>query len=452
MRKKIQRSMILCIAVALAVSYLVSVVLVYQRTLRIVRGEIRQEAGYISAALDISGEDYLNELDIDDGTRITLIDANGDVEYDSMGGDYNFENHSSRPEFQEALRTGSGEATRRSDSIGQDMFYYAKRLDDGNVLRVSKTVSSTFALAMSILPVMTAAAVLMLVFAVFLSKWQAKRLVAPINNLDLDDPLRNDIYEELTPLLQRIDRQNREKESVDNMRKEFTANVSHELRTPLTSISGYAEILKEGMVLPEDVRSFSENIYNEAQRLIRLIEDIMKLSKLDEGGILLEKEDVDLYELMVEIVKRLQNIAGKRNVTMDLQGEHVYVHGVRQVLDEMCYNICENAIKYNKDHGFVTILVWKAQNGPKVLVEDTGIGIPQEEQKRIFERFYRVDKSHSKETGGTGLGLSIVKHGAMLHNAEVKVTSSVGQGTIMEISFEDEEGRPVEQITEAIPD
>lgn len=437
MRKKIQRSMILCIAMALAVSYLVSVVLIYQRTQRIVRGEIRQEAGYICAALEISGEDYLKELDIDEGTRITLIDADGDVKYDSMGGDYNFENHSSRPEFQEAVRTGSGEAARRSDSLGQDMFYYAQRLGDGNVLRVSKTVSSTFALAMSILPVMTAAAALMLIFAVFFSKWQARRLVAPINNLDLDDPLRNDIYEELTPLLQRIDRQNREKESVDNMRKEFTANVSHELRTPLTSISGYAEILKEGMVLPEDVRGFSENIYNEAQRLIRLIEDIMKLSKLDEGGILLEKEDVDLYELIMEIIRRLQNIAEKKNVTMDLQGEHVYVHGVRQVLDEMCYNVCENAIKYNRDGGSVTILVLKSPNGPKVLAEDTGIGIAPEEQKRIFERFYRVDKSHSKETGGTGLGLSIVKHGAMLHNAEVKVTSALGQGTIMEICFED---------------
>ena len=225
------------------------------------------------------------------------------------------------------------------------------------------------------------------------------------------------------------------KEQIDAMRKEFLSNVSHELKTPLTSISGYAEIMKNGLVKPEDMKVFSERIYNEASRLITLVEDIIKLSKLDEGAIEVEKEDVDLYELTREIVSRLAPQAESRNVHLEVTGENVIYHGVRQILDEMIYNICENAVKYNKKGGSVSVWVGATLKGKKVIVSDTGIGIPKDQQERIFERFYRVDKSHSKETGGTGLGLSIVKHGAIMHNAQIHVESEEGKGTKMEITF-----------------
>ena len=220
-----------------------------------------------------------------------------------------------------------------------------------------------------------------------------------------------------------------------DMRKEFSANVSHELKTPLTSILGYAEIMKSGIVNQDDMIRFSEKIYKEASRLITLIEDIIKLSKLDEQDTIMEEENLDLYELCLDICNRLTFQAVKRNVLIEMTGENVKYTGVKQILDEMIYNICENAIKYNVDGGNVKVWAGNTPQGLKIIVEDTGIGIPEDEKERIFERFYRVDKSHSKETGGTGLGLSIVKHGAIYHNAEIHVESTLGKGTKMEIIF-----------------
>ena len=228
---------------------------------------------------------------------------------------------------------------------------------------------------------------------------------------------------------------NRPEDEIQKMRKEFSANVSHELKTPLTSISGYAEIMKSGMVNREDMISFSERIYNEASRMIALIDDIIKLSKLDEESIEVEWEDVDLYELSAEIIDRLAMSAKKRLVQVELQGEQVIYHGVKQMLDEMIFNLCENAIKYNVPDGTVTIYVGNTPEGIKVIIEDTGIGIPKDQQERVFERFYRVDKSHSKKTGGTGLGLSIVKHAAIYHHAQIRLESEVGKGTKMEVVF-----------------
>ena len=228
---------------------------------------------------------------------------------------------------------------------------------------------------------------------------------------------------------------NRAEDEILKMRKEFSANVSHELKTPLTSISGYAEIMKSGMVNREDMIAFSERIYNEASRMITLIDDIIKLSKLDEESMEVEWEDVDLYELSHEIIDRLAMSAKKRSVQVELQGEPVVYYGVRQMLDEMIFNLCENAIKYNVPEGKVTIWVGNTPEGIKVVVEDTGIGIPENQQERVFERFYRVDKSHSKKTGGTGLGLSIVKHAAIYHHAQIHVDSEVGKGTRMEVLY-----------------
>lgn len=436
LKKKIQNSMIIVVLTSLILTYGTMIFVVYYQTMEILKNEIQQEADYIEAAVCISGVSYLEDMDaVRENTRVTLIDASGEVLYDSGKQEEHLENHLDRPEIQEALKSGSGQDVRRSETLDQDMFYYAVRLDNGTVLRVSKNMETVFSTAMSILPMMGVVACCMVIFALLLAKWQTAKLIYPINHLNLAEPMENDMYEELTPLLQSIDKQNREKDAVANMRKEFSANVSHELKTPLTSISGYAEIMKDGLVRPEDMKTFSERIYNEASRLITLVEDIMKLSKLDEGAVELEKEEVDFYMLTREICSRLAPQAEKRNVRVEVTGEPVHYLGVRQVLDEMLYNMIENAIKYNKEGGLVSVWVGNTLQGIKIIVRDTGIGIPKEEQERIFERFYRVDKSHSKATGGTGLGLSIVKHGALMHGAKIDVDSEVNKGTKMELIF-----------------
>ena len=436
MRKKIQSSMILVITLTMLIAYGITTLVVYRQTIRIMEGEVRQEADYINVALDTSGESYLKTMDnVHVDTRITLIDPDGKVKYDSKEDDVTLQNHKNRPEVKAALKNGSGQDIRESNTLNKEMFYYAVKLENGDILRVSKTVDTAFRTAMKVFPAMGLIALIMLVFAGILVKWQVTRLIRPINRLDLENPLENDVYEELTPLLQSIDKQNKEKDAVANMRKEFSANVSHELKTPLTSISGYAEIMKSGLVKPEDMKGFAERIYNEARRLITLVEDIIKLSKLDEGNVQLEKEEVDLYKLTREILTRLSPQAAKRKVHVEVTGEPVEYVGIRQILDEMIYNICENAIKYNKEGGKLIVWVGNTLQGKKVCVTDTGIGIPENETDRIFERFYRVDKSHSKETGGTGLGLSIVKHGAMLHGAKIHVDSKLGEGTKIELIF-----------------
>ena len=436
LKKKIQNSMILVVLTSLILTYGTMIFVVYYQTMEILKDEIQQEADYIEAAVSISGVSYLEDMDeVRENTRVTLIADSGEVLYDSGKREEDLENHLERPEIQEALKTGSGHDVRRSETLDQDMFYYAVKLDDGTVLRVSKNMGTVFSTAMSIFPMMGMIACCMVIFALLLAKWQTAKLIYPINHLNLAEPLENDMYEELTPLLQSIDKQNREKDAVANMRKEFSANVSHELKTPLTSISGYAEIMKDGLVRPEDMKTFSERIYNEASRLITLVEDIMKLSKLDEGAVELEKEEVDFYMLTREICIRLAPQAEKRHVRVEVTGEPVHYLGVRQVLDEMLYNMIENAIKYNKEGGLVSVWVGNTLQGIKIIVRDTGIGIPKEEQERIFERFYRVDKSHSKATGGTGLGLSIVKHGALMHGAKIHVESEVNKGTKMELIF-----------------
>ena len=437
MKAKIQKSMLLVLFVTLLIFYALLTLFMYQKNLTLLKEEVNQEARYIRTAIDISGPEYLKEMDsVDAKTRITRISAEGTVLYDSGNDAETLENHSKRPEVKKALANGVGDDVRVSGTVGKEMYYYAILLQDGSVLRVAKTMDNLGAMARDSLPVIGALAVVMMIFAGVLGRWQTERLIRPINELDIEHPLENVTYEELRPLLTAMDRRNREKAAVEDMRKEFSANVSHELKTPLTSISGYAEIMKNGMVRAEDIPNFSERIYKEAKRLITLIEDIIKLSKLDEGSVEIEKEEVDLYELSREIISRLSMQASMKHVHVSLSGEPVTYVGIRQILDEMIYNICENAIKYNVEGGSVSVWVGSTLSGPKIQVTDTGIGIPKEHQERIFERFFRVDKSHSKERGGTGLGLSIVKHGALLHNAKVRVESDTGKGTRMEILFE----------------
>ena len=446
MRKKIQRSMVMVLAVTLLLSYIILTLITYNRNLDTLEAKVRQEAKYIQAAINISGAEYLEEMDgVDWTTRVTQIDENGDVLYDTRRDSSTLENHSGRKEVREALAEGEGEDVRMSDTVGQEMYYYALLLDDGTVLRASKSMDGLVRTALGNLPVMAGLAAIMLILAYFMAKWQTRRLVKPIYDLDLEHPLDNETYDELTPFLEAMDRQNKEKEAVSNMRKEFSANVSHELKTPLTSISGYAEIMKNGMVRPQDIPLFSERIYKEARRLITLVEDIIKLSKLDEESVELEKQDVDLYELTREIISRLSPQASQKSIRMEVTGEPVKYFGIRQILDEMIYNVCENAIKYNNEYGRVSVWVGNTLDGPKITVSDTGIGIPEEHHERIFERFYRVDKSHSKEIGGTGLGLSIVKHAAAYHGAKIQMESELGVGTTVTVTFPAAKRAPAEQ-------
>ena len=439
MRSKIQRSMILVLCITLAISYLLLTVAVYNQTFQNLQAEVEQEARYIKEAIDISGTDYLEAMDnVQQNTRVTVITPEGNVVYDTKDDELTLANHKNRIEVKAALLHGEGRDVRVSDTIKERSIYYALLLKDGNVLRVSRTVDNVLPMFIQVLPYITVIAVVMICFAIILARWQTSRLIRPINELDLNEPLKNEIYEEFKPLLERIDKQNKEKDAAAQMRKEFSANVSHELKTPLTSISGYAEIMKSGLVKPEDMPKFSERIYDEACRLITLVEDIIKLSKLDEERVEIEKEDVDLYELAMDVCSRLSLPAERKGVQIKVHGESVICHGVRPVLQEMIYNICANGIKYNKDGGKLDVWVGNTLSGKKVIVRDSGIGIPKEDLDRIFERFYRVDKSHSKQSGGTGLGLSIVKHGAMLHQAEVHVESELGKGTKMELIFKND--------------
>lgn len=436
MRQKMQHSMVFVLTATLVIAYIFLTGIMYRQTVTTVEEEIHREADYISKAVQISGTEYLNQMDeVRANTRITWISAEGTVLYDSTEDEHTFENHKNRPEVKKAFAKGEGEDIRKSNTIGEEMCYYAEKMPDGTVLRVSRTMNSAMKSAFHILPFMIFLALVMIVTAWLLSKWQIERLIRPINTLDLEKPLEQEMYPELQPLLERIEQSNKEKEAVAAMRREFSANVSHELKTPLTSISGYAEIMKDGLVRPEDMQHFSEKIYQEASRLITLVEDIIKLSRLDEGRVELEKEEVDLYELSREIISRLAPQAAKNRVRLELTGESVKYTGIRRILDEMIYNITENAIKYNNPGGKVSVWAGNTLQGKKVVVTDNGIGIPEDQIDRIFERFYRVDKSHSKERGGTGLGLSIVKHGVMLHHGEVHVESKLGEGTRIELVF-----------------
>lgn len=436
MRQKMQHSMVFVLTATLVIAYIFLTGIMYRQTVTTVEEEIHREADYISKAVQISGTEYLNQMDeVRANTRITWISAEGTVLYDSTEDEHTFENHKNRPEVKKAFAKGEGEDIRKSDTIGEEMCYYAEKMSDGTVLRVSRTMNSAMKSAFHILPFMIFLALIMIVTAWLLSKWQIERLIRPINTLDLENPLEQEMYPELQPLLERIEQSNKEKEAVAAMRREFSANVSHELKTPLTSISGYAEIMKDGLVRPEDMQHFSEKIYQEASRLITLVEDIIKLSRLDEGRVELEKEEVDLYELSREIISRLAPQAAKNRVRLELTGESVKYTGIRQILDEMIYNITENAIKYNNPGGKVSVWAGNTLQGKKVVVTDNGIGIPEDQIDRIFERFYRVDKSHSKERGGTGLGLSIVKHGVILHHGGVHVESTLGEGTRIELVF-----------------
>lgn len=434
LRTKIHKGMLLLIAVTLLISYSTFTYIVYRQSVTISRNEVRQEAQYIKRLLAGTSSNLLQTIDTAlSNTRITVIDTNGTVLYDSNTG-IEFENHLLRPEVQKALKGKIGEDIRTSDTLGTKMFYYAEMVD-GKVLRIAKKFDTVWVTALRILPVVLGMAVIMLFFAYALAKILAEKIIVPINQIDLVNPLERKNYDEIIPLLASIEKQNMEKEKIDTMRKEFSANVSHELKTPLTSISGYAELIKDGIVQKQDIQNFAERIYTEAQRLIGLIDNIILVSKLDEDKGDVKKENIDLYPLLLEICNRLNPIARKKNVYVEMSGENICIFGIRYIIDEMLYNLCENAIKYNKQNGTVKIWVGKDLVTNKIIIEDSGIGIDKEHQERIFERFYRADKSHNGKIGGSGLGLSIVKHGAVIHDMRITVQSEPGKGSVFTLEW-----------------
>ena len=551
MRKKIFKNMCLLALVTILLSSLLVTIVYYANSDARMKSEVREETRFVRGAVELSGQDYLATVE-NTANRITLIDTDGTVLYDNQADPATMENHSDREEFQEASTAGAGEATRISDTIAEQTFYYAVKLQNGQVLRVAATTDSVFAAVLAVLPWILGVEVLVAVCTVLFSNFLTKKIVAPINRLDLDHPADNEIYDALSPLLGKISRQNEviaqqmkslrekqeeftsitenmsegflvldnntdilsyntsalrllgaeavpaeshvsalalnrsagfrsavdgalagkrseqlvrqggrccqvmanpvlrdgevegavvvilditEREERENLRREFTANVSHELKTPLTSISGFAEIIKNGIVKPEDIPRFAGNIYEESQRLVTLVDDILNLSRLDEADVQLEREDFDLSSLARDVAGRLKASAKKNGVVITVIGDKAEINGVKSIVDEMVFNLVDNAVKYNKQNGRVTVTVDSSSDGTALTVTDTGIGIPQADVDRVFERFYRVDKSHSKEIGGTGLGLSIVKHGAAFHNAKVSLQSTEGEGTTVRLVF-----------------
>ena len=394
---------------------------------------LREEAVYAEKGLATGGLAYLESLD--NVNRITWIAADGEVIYDSEY-ELPIANQGDLTEVQLALQDGFGQGIRTSTSSGKSTMYYALRCDDGTVLRLSRPMSAVSDALVAVSPLMLLFVIVLIVSAA-LSMRAARQIVRPINDIDLDQPAT--AYPELAPLVDKISEQRstieREVAQREQLRREFSANVSHELKTPLTSISGFAELMEQGVMSEDEVRGFSHDIYKESQRLIALIDDIMKLSQLDEDAVLPKTEEVDLYELAADVLDVLHPAAEKQGIELELSGEHVTVMGVYRLLDEMVYNLCDNAIKYNQPGGSVRVHTSSDGRSVRLKVSDDGIGIPEEHQGRVFERFYRVDKSHSKEIGGTGLGLSIVKHGAQFHDAEVELWSKPGVGTSVTIVF-----------------
>lgn len=551
MTSKIFRSIILVAGSILAASFLLIFGIMYSYLTDELRAELKSEAGYVAQAVESGGITYLEQLPEEDN-RITLIEKDGTVLYDSKVEISTMENHVERPEVQLAIENGYGEDTRYSDTLSDKTMYYAVRLSDGKILRVAQVQDTVLTLLLGLIHPVLYILALMFLLAAFLARKVAKKITEPMNNLDLEHPENNEAYDEIAPLLTKIHRQKRmikeqledaknkqeefemitenmeegflvidskmeilscnsstkrlfeieslgkhqsvltlnrtekfqkimeqvlegrhqeseieldesqyqlianpvfqgkkrevagavlvfmditERMQGERLRREFTANVSHELKTPLTSISGFAEIMQNGIVKPEDVPKFAGNIFRESQRLISLVNDIIKLSQLDEGMMPYEKEEVSVKALANEVALRLQAMAHKKDVLIEVSGENERLTTVRPVLEEILYNLCDNAIKYNKEKGSVKISIEKRAEGLVLSVTDTGIGIPVSSQSRIFERFYRVDKSHSKEIGGTGLGLSIVKHGAAYLGASLKLDSIIGVGTTVTLLF-----------------
>lgn len=549
MTKRIFRSICFVAVIVFLASVILFMGVLYEHFSNVEQAQLKMQTNLAAQGVTNEGIEFFRDLKVAD-YRISWIDANGNVLYDSKSDIAEMENHLEREEVKEAIAKGYGESRRYSSTLMEHSFYCAQKLADGTVLRLSISQHSIFVLLLGMSQPVCVIFAIALILSIVLAVRVSKKIVKPLNEIDLDNPLKNEGYDELSPFLRRIDSQQRqllrqqdeilqkeneldtivssmnegmvllnpkgkvisinpaagkllsakadcigmdmlslcrkldlqeilsnalqgeqgeriisfneetyqvdanpivsentvkgaalfffnvtEKENAEQMRREFTANVSHELKTPLHSISGYAELLKNDMVKENDRIPFAGKIYAEAQRMIRLVEDVISLSHLDEGAADMKCEETDLYELAQKAVQSLETEADAACISLEISGIPAVVNGIPRLLYSIIYNLCDNAIKYNSEHGKVIVSVENEKNTVVLSVQDTGIGIAPEHQERIFERFYRVDKSHSKEVGGTGLGLSIVKHAAKIHNAKLEVKSSVGKGTTVIVTF-----------------
>lgn len=440
MKKKINIRFIMIAALAIVVTALSAMLVYYNILKEQVFGDLKAYA-HVIELLNIDDLAAGIEKDpynpIDDDLRITLIGAEGEVLYESLLNKDEMDNHNERPEIIEAREKGEGEAIRYSATSGTHTFYYAERLQNGNVLRIGRDSVSVNRIMVNTLVIVLVIALCILFVCMGISHYLTKKLVEPIEKLATNIMLvdENNVYEEIRPFVNTIKEQHVNIINNAQLRQEFTANVSHELKTPLTAISGYAELIGNGMTGKEDTIRFSNEIHSNANRLLSLINDIIKLSELDEADHQMEMERIDLYKLAENCVQMMQVTAEKQGIRLTLQGESTMAMANKGLMDEVFYNLCSNAIRYNKPGGSVTVTVGTKDERPFLSVADTGIGIPKECQERVFERFYRVDKSRSKSTGGTGLGLAIVKHIVAQHNAALCLDSELDEGTTIEIVF-----------------
>ncbi len=431
MKKKINIQFILVAAITIILTISLSTVIFYELFKKEVMEELKTYAHVLKAA-----ESY--EKSSIDGLRVTVINTDGTVEFDTNADIGLMDNHGKRPEIAEAFKDGEGKAIRRSSTLSKSTFYYAIMLDDGSVLRVAKEAGSIWSIFKSSLPLIFAIALAMMILCAMLAHFLTRSIVAPIEKLAVNmDNMETVVgYKELVPFINTIHAQHDDILKSAKMRQEFTANVSHELKTPLTSISGYSELIANGMATDKDVRRFAGEINNNSKRLLTLINDIIRLSELDSEASGVQFEQINLYNIADNCVNMLQLNASMHNVAINITGGDAFVNADREMMQELVYNLCDNAIRYNNENGRVDVNVSEDEKQVVLSVRDTGIGIPKKHQERIFERFYRVDKSRSKSTGGTGLGLAIVKHIVAQHpNSMIQVDSEEGKGTEIKVIF-----------------
>ena len=438
MKKKINIYLLLTVFLTLVATLLMAVAIFHHMYREQIVDDMQTYAEVLSGMIS-SGEE-LNEryTNPQPELRVTVIGSDGAVIYDSQAGRESMSNHSDRPEVKEAEKNGEGYSVRHSDTLDSDMYYYAVCLRDGDILRISKEENSIWSVFYNTMYGIAGIGVLMLLICFVLSRYITDSIVRPIEKLakDINGASRIDTYEELMPFITTIQEQHKDIIKGARMRQEFTANVSHELKTPLTSISGYAELIETGIAGENEVQRFAGEIHRNSKRLLTLINDIIRLSELDGGHADISCSEVDLYDIATSCVEMLQLNAEKHSIKIECHGQRCMVRANKEMMEELLFNLCDNAIRYNRLGGTVDVTVEKKAGHPVLTVADTGIGIPKESQERVFERFYRVDKSRSKLTGGTGLGMAIVKHIVAQHDAEIELRSEVGKGTEVIVTFQ----------------
>ncbi len=437
MRKRINLQFMMIAAIAIVITAVSSMLLFYVIFKNQVFDDLK---AYAHVLCKIENLEHLSDTDYNpeaDDLRITLINVNGQVKYDSFVDKQTMDNHRERPEIVEAMETGEGTAVRMSDTISVQTLYYAMAMDNGDILRIGKESDSIFHILQNTIFLVVVLSVIILCVCVLLSHFLTKRLLIPIEKMaaNPDGITQETIYMEMQPFVRTIKEQHINIINNARIRQEFTANVSHELKTPLTAISGYAELIGSGMADEKDTRRFANEIHRSSDRLLTLINDIIKLSELDEKDQIFEVEQVNLYMAAKNCIDMMDMQAQKQDVKLYLEGEQCMITANKNLIDELLYNLCSNAVRYNNRGGSVTISVHPDATRVMLSVKDTGIGIPKEHQARVFERFYRVDKSRSKQSGGTGLGLAIVKHIVAQHNAEMMLESEEDKGTEIRILF-----------------